>query len=176
MKAIPAYEGLYSVTDDGRIFSVRSDKFIKPFHKKGKKGEDSYLRIALQNCGEIKRFFVHRLVAMAYVDNTDDKPFVNHIDGDVMNNVSDNLEWCTQSENQNHAYATGLQKPNNGVKFSNNTSGYVGVTKCGNKWKAQIRIKTELHYLGLYDTAELASEVYQEALSGLVESIGRGKK
>ena len=167
MKQIKDYEGLYSVDSSGNVYSEKKGGQMRPFHKKGRDGGKSYLRITLRKNGATKKFFIHRLVAIAFVSNQDGKPYVNHIDGNVFNNNSDNLEWVTQSENQSHAYRIGLQKPNNGVKFKNNTSGYVGVTKAGNKWKAQIRTGGVLKYLGVYSEPEEASEIYQSWLASL---------
>jgi len=143
-------------------------KKMAAYVTKGTNGEDKYLRLCLRNSGAKKNHFVHRLVAKAFVDNPEGKPFINHKNGVKTDNRPENLEWVTQSENQQHSYDTGLQSPNNGIKFANNTSGYVGVTKCGNKWKAQIRTGGELRYLGLYMSPLEASEVYQLALKELM--------
>lgn len=166
---VVGYEGLYRVTDKGQIYSVRSGKIMKlDFSNK-------YTRVALQIGGRKKKHMVHRLVAIAYVPNPENKPFVNHIDGDKRNNYPRNVEWTTASENMLHAYSTGLQNPNNGIKFKNNTSGYVGVTACGSKWKAQFRVGGKLRYLGVYATPEEASEVYQAEL-GMVEGVMNSRK
>ena len=56
----------------------------------------------------IKKYALHRLVALAFIDNTYNKPFVNHIDGNKTNNIFENLEWVTCSENNLHNYKIGL--------------------------------------------------------------------
>lgn len=165
---IKGYEGLYDVTQEGVIISTKTGKPMRFFFSKGRKGEDKYFRVGLTKNKKQRKFFVHRIIAECFVDNPDGKKFVNHKDGDKTNNNCNNLEWVSQSENQIHAYSEGLQSPNNGVIFKNNTSGYVGVTKSGGKWKAQIRIKGALEYLGLHSTPELASAAYQKRLEQLL--------
>ena len=67
--------------------------------------------------GKKKTYRVHRLVMMAFKPIEDmDKLEVNHIDGDKKNNALSNLEWCSSSENQKHAFQTGLQQPRKGEK------------------------------------------------------------
>ena len=84
----------------------------------------------LSKQGKVKTITVHRLVAQAFIPNPDSKPEVNHIDGDKKNNNMSNLEWCTSSENVQHAVDTGLI--NN--KGSNN-----GKSKLSEKQVLEIR-------------------------------------
>ena len=86
MKDIKDYEGLYAITEDGRIWSYRSNRFLKPYVRKG------YLRVKLYINGVEKDFSIHRLVAFAYLPNPDNLPEVNHKDENKQNNCVDNLE------------------------------------------------------------------------------------
>lgn len=122
MKDIPRYEGLYAVTEDGRVWSYPknweggNDKEIKCYHsgkwlqpRIGKK-QKSYYSVHFSNNGVQKSFYIHILVAKAYVPNPYSLPTVNHKDGSRLNNHYLNLEWCTQAENLEHARRTGLNK------------------------------------------------------------------
>lgn len=106
MRPIEGYEGLYSITEDGKIYSHRQKKFMKP-----KPHIQGYYRIGLTKNGKQKFYRIHRLVAETFIENTDNKSEVNHIDGVKNNNHFENLEWVTKSENEKHAYSTGLKKP-----------------------------------------------------------------
>ena len=66
--------------------------------------------------GKTKAFFIHRAVAELFIENTENKPCVNHIDGDKTNNDVSNLEWCTHAENMAHAKREGLTERSNRVK------------------------------------------------------------
>jgi hypothetical protein len=90
---IPNYEGLYSVTCDGEVYSWIRKRILKPDLAKG------YLRVTLCKNKIYKRYTVHRLVAVVFIDNPYNKKFVNHIDGNKENNCVRNLEWCTSSDN-----------------------------------------------------------------------------
>lgn len=98
IREVPGYER-YFVTEDGRLF-----KELKMHTRK------KYTNVRLWDSDNQKSYFtgIHRLVAMCYIDNPDNKPFVNHQDGDPSNNHVSNLEWCTNSENVQHAYDIGL--------------------------------------------------------------------
>ena len=97
-KDIPGYEGKYQITSWGRVYNVDRDSFITPeHHHKG------YLRVDLYDrSGNRKHHKVHRLVGMAFVPNPDNKPQINHKDGNKENNSFTNLEWVTDRENKDH--------------------------------------------------------------------------
>lgn len=101
MKQIAGYEGKYSVTEDGKVYSHLTDKFLTPIRR------TEYLAVKLCKDGVLKWFYVHRLVAKAFCENPHSKKTVNHIDGDHHNNHADNLEWMTMSENNKHAWENG---------------------------------------------------------------------
>lgn len=88
----------FIVFDDGRVF--------KPAVNPGQGESVDYLIAAYNG----KRYPIHRLIAEAFVPNPENKPYVNHIDGDSHNNAASNLEWVTASENVTHAWRTGLIK------------------------------------------------------------------
>lgn len=110
MRPIPGYEGLYSVTEDGKVFSHLRNKFLAlKRHQRGKVSKElNYTKVSLCKGGSVKLVAVHRLVATAYIPNPENKPQVNHIDGIRSNNSVSNLEWATAKENIAHAIRTGL--------------------------------------------------------------------
>lgn len=112
MKAIVGYEGIYSVTENGKIISharvSRRGHNIKEKEVIPYVSEKGYLKIKIYKNGVIRNTSIHRLVAETYVPNPNGLPFVNHLDGDKEHNHWSNLEWCTQLDNVRHAIATGL--------------------------------------------------------------------
>ena len=106
-KDVKGYEGLYKVSNLGR---VKSYWFKNPKLLKKRISKRGYLIVDLvkESKGKRKVAKVHRLVAESFIDNKELKPVVNHIDGDKTNAHVDNLEWCTYSENSKHAYKSGL--------------------------------------------------------------------
>ena len=103
-KDIFGFEGLYYAKQDGSIWSYGG----KTNHKndiqlKKSIDKDGYYRVTLQN-NKIKKYFrVNRLIALTFIDNKDNKPFVNHIDKNKQNDNVNNLEWVTAFENWKHS-------------------------------------------------------------------------
>lgn len=95
---MPGYEGLYKVSDAGRLISP-SGRLIE-----GTRNHDGYLRVNLRKGGNVQQKCLHRLVALAFVPNPENKPEVNHKNGRRDDCRAVNLEWCTHSENQLHRY------------------------------------------------------------------------
>lgn len=103
-KNIKNYEGLYQVSNIGRIKSFKRNESIMQPNDNGK----GYLQVGLSKNGKRSYFKIHRLVAEAFIPNPYSKPEVNHIDGNKQNNTVENLEWCTTKENCQHRQKTGL--------------------------------------------------------------------
>lgn len=99
-KDVEGYQGVYKVSNLGRVKSLKYNKerFLKQEKSKG------YKRVSLSKNNEVQRYLVHRLVANYFIINAHDKKCVNHINGDKLNNYANNLEWCTHSENERHSY------------------------------------------------------------------------
>ena len=98
-KDIKGYEGLYQVSNLGRVKSL---KFGKERILKTGVDRYGYISVNLYKNNKRKLCKVHRLVAEAFIPNLENKPEVNHLDEDKTNNMVSNLEWCTRNENVNH--------------------------------------------------------------------------
>ena len=99
--------GNYIIYSDGKVFSLNTNKFLKP-----NKGEKGYLRVRLLFDGKYINYRVHRLVAIAFLPKLEGKNQVNHINGIKDDNRLENLEWCNNQENQLHAYKNNLSNSN----------------------------------------------------------------
>lgn len=99
----------YIIYDDGRVWSEKRYKFLKPFPN-----PDGYLLVDLHHDGKSYYRLVHRLVAVAFIPNPNNLPVVNHKNGVKTNCCCENLEWCTYKENTQHAWRIGLIKPRYG--------------------------------------------------------------
>jgi len=120
---ISGYEGYYEVSNLGSIRSI--ERYVNSKNrslalkraksiKTSKRGD--YISVNLTRENKQKTFSVHRLVALTFIPNPENKLEVNHIDGNKLNNSINNLEWCTRSENEIHSYINGLQSGRKGSK------------------------------------------------------------
>ena len=126
-KDIKGYEDLYAVSNTGLVKGKKYNRVLKPDINK------DYAIVSLCKGGKTSKQFIHRLVASHFIPNPDNKPQVNHINGDKLTNTAINLEWVTCSENHKHAYQLGLKDPSKCCpKLGNNkgqTSEYMYVTR-----------------------------------------------
>jgi hypothetical protein len=104
-KAVADSNGIYHISSYGR---VKSYKFGREVILKLVVTSTGYLKINTCTKGKRKTEKIHRLVAKAFIANPENKPEVNHKDGNKLNNHIDNLEWTTHKENQQHAWDNGL--------------------------------------------------------------------
>ncbi len=151
-KTIKDYEN-YEVSSFGIFINMKTGKILKQY-----KDSKGYKFVSLCKEGKQKHFRVHRLVAEAFIPNVHNKPCVDHIDGNRINNDHWNLRWATNSENQCNR---GIQKNNpTGVKGIHKRNGYYEVLITYNKVK---------YNLGLYDTlieATIVRKLKAEELQG----------
>ena len=118
LRDIPDYEGIYAITTHGRVWSyprVVEKSTYKYFRKgrwlkasKSRAGKKYTLEIQLYFQSQPKSFLISRLVAMAFIPNPDNKPEVEHLDGNSENNHVSNLKWVNRTENIRHETATGI--------------------------------------------------------------------
>lgn len=111
-KPVVGYEGLYEVSQNGEIRKLFNSKnqyeighILKPSINSNR-----YYIVGLYKNQVRRNFSLHRIIAMAFLKNDTNKPCVNHIDGNKINNELSNLEWCTYSENNKHAFTQGLNR------------------------------------------------------------------
>lgn len=112
LKEIENYEGRYSISNEGFVVNNKTGRILKPdiyVKSRSKVGKKFYLRVTLSMNNIQKRYSLSRLVATYFIPNPDNKPEVNHKDGNRFNNHVDNLEWVTMEENNYHALITGLK-------------------------------------------------------------------
>ena len=149
---IPGWEGIYRVSNEGEVMRLagspycRVDRILKNI-----KSSSGYLYINFTNTGEYRHMWIHRLVALAFLEpKPTPKHEINHINGIKTDNRPENFEWVTRSQNIKHAFDTGLHPISEGINASNaklteeDLARIVTMTEEGAKPKeiaAQLRIK-----------------------------------
>ena len=138
----------YGKVDSNGVYKNYAEKLLKQTIN-----PHGYLYIAIDRLERSKKIFSHRLIAEAFIPNPNNKPFVNHIDGNRSNNIPDNLEWCTTRENQHHRITGNI----------NETKG-IGMSFKKGKWIVRIMINAKHYALGAYTCKNEAQEAYDLAL------------
>ncbi len=156
-KDVVDYEGLYHISDLGRVKSFNGVNVSKPLILSQRKASSGYLRVNFSKKGVHSTKLIHVLVCISFLGH---KPcgynlVINHKDNVKENNALLNLEIVTQRENVDH-----------GFTFITQSSKFRGVSshKKSGKFQARIYTKPKERYLGLFNTEEEASEAYKEAL------------
>jgi hypothetical protein len=150
-KNIEGYEDTYVVSNYGNIKNLKRGKILKPCDNKS-----GYLYTTLYKNGKSVKYYIHRLVATAFIPNLQTSPAVNHLDQDRSNNFVENLEWCTYSENVIYSYNQNGRKvytftdpfgeirtidnlrlfcEENGLDCGHMTHVHDGIRKTHKKWK-----------------------------------------
>lgn len=116
-KDIPGFEGKYQVSNTGRIRSLNYRRTGKTRVLKQATNKDGYKVIGLIKNGKYKTYFIHRLVALAFIPNPNNYPMINHKDENKTNNTVENLEWMSHKDNCN--YGTRNKRVSEGMKGKN---------------------------------------------------------
>ncbi len=149
--AIKGYEGLYEIDEYGNVFSILQSSSRRKRQLSDYSNNLGYRKVNLYDMnGKCSKRYVHRLVAEAFIPNPNNKPNVNHIDGNKQNNNVENLEWCTQSENIKHTYDVGGRLSNRETHIGNNYKGISVVVIDNSKKHVFEKMKDASAYLGRY--------------------------
>lgn len=165
-RPISGFEGLYEVNIKGEIRSLDREitvngkkRAIRERVIKSRLGRGGYYTVVLSKGGRHFTKHIHRLLAEAFVKNSLNKPFVNHINGNKQDNRIENLEWVSHSENIRHAYRIGLSHVSNNRKIIDTCTGkifssikeaakcyYLNYNTCRNYLRGKRKNKTCLQY------------------------------
>lgn len=162
-KDIKGYEGLYQVSNCGRIKSLNYNHTNKEKIRKKDISNKGYECILLCKNASKKKKLIHRIVAETFIPNPENKPQVNHIDGNKKNNNVKNLEWVTNGENEKHAYE-------NNMKFKH-------YGKDNGMSKPILKYDLNWNFIEEYDSIKQASKENNIGVSTIVYCLkGKTKK
>lgn len=159
-KEIKGYEGMYMVSNYGRVLSCRGGlmKIMNPsITAKG------YLRVSFHIRPVFKQYMVHRLVALAFIPNINNMPEINHKNGDKKDNRVSNLEWCTSKENSRHKFDV------LNYKVSKDTREKISIAKKGKILDRCTRHKISLGHIGLKKSVESVEKMAKSHMKNVVQ-------
>lgn len=181
---IEGYEGLYQVSNLGRVKSLKSQYGYRKIILKPRKNKYGYFHLQLHNKGNIKDCTIHRLVAQAFIPNPNNYPQINHKDENKLNNNVSNLEWCTAKYNTN--YGTRNQRSSKSNKGKKRKSRYhTEETKrkmkenhadFNGKNNPVARRVINIDTGKVFDTIREASKYYNIKCQGNISEACRGKR
>jgi NUMOD4 motif-containing protein/HNH endonuclease len=171
---IPNYKGYYKISDTGTVKNNKGEIML-PYKRNG------YFVIELNKKGIGKKHSIHRLVGVLFVPNPDNKPYINHLNGDKLDNRKENLQWVTHLENirhsievlKNHPGATGLSEksrnhPNWGSHFKGKFDGaHAKSRKVASFTKEGVPIKEYPSISGAARELKIKSQTIDKALKGI---------
>lgn len=164
----PILNGFYAITDDGRLFSFRSNKFLSPSRDKY-----GYLYYVISINGVRQTLKAHRLVALAFIKNPKNKPTVNHKNGIRDDNRIDNLEWATEKEQLND------KRTHDYLVYLSQFTDYQAMGAKRNFGRKKTAVYCRNHLLGIYDSLKESAAAHHinyskasECANGLREEVG----
>ena len=137
-KDIPGYEGLYQISTLGRV--KRNERILRPGKSRG------YFTLLLCKERNYRRFYIHRLLALAFIPNPENKPEVDHINRVRDDNRLENLRWATKSEQQINTNRV------------NDATNQRNIRKHGLRWRVQIERDNQMVFSQSYATLDEAKE------------------
>lgn len=160
----------YKIFENGDVVSYKNGNVIenapqRTLKTQVSKGTRGYAQVQLGN----RTVKIHRLVALVFIPNPENKPQVNHIDGNKTNNCVSNLEWCDNSENQKHAFKYGLHKSKKGDEspyWENEEAMWTM-----NKRRMVIAYDKDMNVIGEYKSAGDASRKLGICLSTIIRGM-----
>lgn len=157
-KPVVGYEGLYEVSNYGQVKKMYDSKnqYEKGYILNPSINQNGYYMVGLYKAKIRKNVNVHRILALAFIENPLNKPCVNHIDGNKLNNSLDNLEWSTYSENNKHAFYMGLNRVTH-----NNINSINSMIKANSK--SVVDLQTGIFYDSLKEACLTTNYKYNKA-------------
>ena len=162
-KWIEGYQGLYWITNTGRVISAdRYDSFNRHHggERKQQTSKNGYKFVVLYNNGKGHMMYIHRLVALAFIPNPENKPEVDHIDNNKSNNIVSNLSWVSRKENQNN--------PITRKRMLENPNKYASQVGSKNPFSRKVRVYSlDGKYIRDFDCVSAASKEFNIPLSAI---------